>query len=184
MIPRDGAHSNKLGSMEYEMRKISSRRRAKLRFAVLAAALMWCAAPALAKDRHAGYYYPKVNTTENYVARAKVLGETNRSMRIGFIVAQTLGQREAGYPPRFAIFAKGDEAEKLIIIGMGGGGFATLYRARGVLAQLTAISRSTELFRELAVEDIFTFFDLARMLGFEQITISDGNTYAHRVNLK
>lgn len=148
------------------------------------ACVVGIAAPVSAKDRHAEYYYPKVSSTEDYVARAQVLAEANRNMRIGFIVAQTLGQREAGYPPRFAIFAKGGEAAKLIIIGMGGGSFQTLYRARGVLAQLTAISRSTELFRELAVEDYFTFFDLARMLGFKQITISDGKTYAHRVNLK
>lgn len=166
------------------MREFLCSMRAQLRFAVLAAVVMAVAAPALAKERHSEYYYPKISTTEDYVARAKVLVEANRNMRIGFIVAQTLGQRDAGYPPRFAIFAKGDEAEKLIIIGMGGGSFTTLYRARAVLAQLTAISRNTELFRELAVEDFFTFFDLARMLGFKQITVSDGKSYAHRVNLK
>jgi hypothetical protein len=143
-----------------------------------------CVAPVYADDRHAGYYYPKIDSTEDYVARSKVLPEADRNMRIGFIVAQTMGQRDAGYPPRFAIFAKGNKADKLIIVGMGGGGFSTLYRARAVLAQLTAISRSTKLFRDLAVEDFFTFFDLARMLGFKQITISDGATYAHRVNLK
>lgn len=160
------------------------RLRAKARIAVLAAALGCFAAPAVAKERHGGYYYPEISSSEDYVARARVLPRADRNMRIKFIVGQTLGQRDAEYPPRFAIFAKGEEAQKLIIIGLGGGSFATLFRARAVLAQLTAISRSTELFRELAVEDLFTFFDLIRMLGFEQITISDGKTYAHRVNLK
>ena len=151
--------------------------------ATLALVLGLTATQATAKDRHSGYYYPEVGSTEDYVARAKVLSEADRNMRIGFIVAQTIGQREAGYPPRFAIYAKGSEADKMIIVGMGGGSFGTLYRARAVLAQLTATSRNTKLFRELAVEDFFTFFDLIRMLGFKQITITDGDTYAHRVNL-
>ena len=60
----------------------------------------------------------------------------------------------------------------------------TLYRARGVLAQLTARARGTELFRKLAVEDFFTFFDLAWMLGFQRITVSDGLAYAHQIKLE
>jgi hypothetical protein len=134
-------------------------------------------------DRHAGYYYPEVTSSENYMPRAKVMAQASRNMRIGFVVAQTLGQRELGYPPRFAIFAKGEDADKLIIVGLDEGTFATLYRARAVLAQLTAVARSTELFRNLAVEDYFTFFDLARMLGFRRITISDGRSYSHQVTI-
>jgi hypothetical protein len=141
-------------------------------------------AGASAEDRHAGYYYPDVTSTETYVARAKVLPQANRNMRIGFVVAQTLGQKDLGYPPRIALFAKGAEAEKLILIGLDESSMATLYRARAVLAQLTASARSTELFRNLAVEDYFTFFDLARMLGFELITISDGRSYAHQIVLE
>ncbi|MBT7757204.1 MAG: molybdopterin-guanine dinucleotide biosynthesis protein A, partial [Rhodospirillaceae bacterium] len=45
-------------------------------------------------------------------------------------------------------------------------------------------ARASALFRNLAVEDIFTFFDLARMLGFERITVSDGKTYSHRIELR
>ncbi|HZD25471.1 MAG TPA: molybdopterin-guanine dinucleotide biosynthesis protein A, partial [Alphaproteobacteria bacterium] len=165
--------------------------RMPLRRLVLALATLACLAavspPALAQEqdeRHEGYYYPEISSTEVYHARAKVLPQASRNMRIGFVVAQTLGQSHQSYPPRFAIFAKGDEAEKLIIVGLEGGSFDTLYRARAVLAQLTAMARSTELFRNLAVEDTYTFFDLANMLGFRQITISDGKSYAHRIDLQ
>ena len=34
------------------------------------------------------------------------------------------------------------------------------------------------------VESILNCFDLAKMLGFHQITISDGDTYTHQVLLK
>ena len=50
--------------------------------------------------------------------------------------------------------------------------------------QLTAQARTTPIFTKFGVEDYFTFFDLAHMLGYKQITISDGKTYAHQVNLK
>ena len=141
-------------------------------------------AVALAEDKHEGYYYPQVTSSETYVARAKVLPQADRNMRIGFVVAQTLGQKDLGYAPRLAIFAKGAQAEKLIVVGLDDTSLATLYRARAVLAQLTAIARSTELFRNLAVEDYFTFFDLARMLGFELITITDGRSYAHQIHIE
>ena len=74
--------------------------------------------------------------------------------------------------------------KKLIIVGLDQHSVATLFRARGVLTQLTAEARATALFRNLAVGDLFTFFDLARMLGFARITISDGRNYAHRVDLR
>jgi hypothetical protein len=34
------------------------------------------------------------------------------------------------------------------------------------------------------VADSYTFFDLAKMLGFTEITVSDGVTYAHQITLK
>lgn len=137
-----------------------------------------------AQDRHAGYYYPAVDSEEVYRARAPAMNNANREMRIGFIVAQTGRQQQLNYAPRYAIFAKGDEAEKLIIVGLDEVSFATLFRARGVLAQMTSAARGSALFRNLAVEDLFTFFDLAKMLGFSQITVSDGRNYAHRINLQ
>ena len=153
-------------------------------FAPLFVLVLAVPAQSRAEDRHAGYYYPDVTSHETYVARAQLLPQAGREMRIGFVVAQTLGQRERAYPPRFALFAKGAEAEKMIIVGLDETSFATLYRARGVLAQMTAIARSTEFFRNLAVEDYFTFFDLARMLGFEQITVSNGRDFAHQITLE
>jgi hypothetical protein len=35
--------------------------------------------------------------------------------------------------------------------------------------------------RELQVESIFNFLDFCKMLGFTELTVSDGRTYAHRI---
>ncbi|MBT3371148.1 MAG: molybdopterin-guanine dinucleotide biosynthesis protein A [Rhodospirillaceae bacterium] len=155
-----------------------------LLFVLTLGPVLTVASIAAAGDRHAGYYYPPVSSQENYQARSPAMDSASRETRIGFIVAQTDGQRQLKYPPRFAIFAKGRDAEKLIIVGLDEYSFATLYRARAVLAQLTASARASALFRNMAVEDLFTFFDLAKMLGFNQITVSDGKSYAHRIDLK
>ena len=69
-------------------------------------------------------------------------------------------------------------------MGIGSNGFRGIYQARAVLAQMTSIARTSPIFRENNVQDMFTFLDLARMLGFEELTISDGQSFAHRIAIK
>jgi hypothetical protein len=85
------------------------------------------------------------------------------------------------YAPTYAIFAKGDDAEKLIIVGLMDGQLDTVYRARALFATLTAVARTTPLFQDLPDADRMTFFDLLKLLGFEQVTITDGAGFAHQV---
>jgi hypothetical protein len=55
---------------------------------------------------------------------------------------------------------------------------------RAVLATMTAVARTMPIFVDNGVEDHFTFFDLAKILGFEQITVTDGDSFAHQVFLE
>ena len=156
---------------------------------ILAAALMITAlGAALAeeqkKDRHAGYYYPPTTSSETYEARATTMPDTDRSQRIKFINNLTEQLLSRPYPPQYAIFAKGDEAQKLIIVGQQPGALGTIYRARALFATLTAVARRLRLFQEFGVQEYFTFFDLARLFGFTRITISDGESFSHQIYLK
>ena len=145
----------------------------------------WTAGAEEAKaDRHEGYYYPKVTTSEEYQARAVTMPDSDRSRRLAFVTAVTNELLTKPSPPQFVMFAKGDYAEKMIIVAVGDGAFDTLYRARALLAELSAVARLSPVFREYQVEDIFTYFDLLKLLGFERLTISDGKTFAHQVNIK
>jgi hypothetical protein len=150
-------------------------------FAVLAALLV--ALPAAGKDdRHVGIYYPKPQSNETYKARTQTLPEANRHARIGFVTNLTNGMiAQNPYPPQFTMFAKGTQGEKLIIIGLFDNTYNTLYRARALLAQLTANARVTPIFQEFAQEDNLTFLDLCKMLGFRRLTISDGKNFAHQI---
>ena len=150
----------------------------------LGAALVWLGAIApagAAGDRHAGYYYPEPATREVYEARSSTLPEADREMRIGFVTG--IAQRSAiqPYPAQAAMFAKGTEAEKLIIVALADGRIDTIYRARAVLANMTAAARMLPAFREMNVRSTFTFLDLAKMLGFKKITITNGRDFAHQV---
>lgn len=142
------------------------------------------ASPAVAEDRHEGYYYPEVETRETYVARAQTQPAANRAARLNFVTELTISQSQSPYPPQFAIFAKGGESQKLIITALNDDVFGTLFRARGVMAQMSAYARRTDFFQEHGVEDLFTFYDLLKLLGFEQITITDGENWAHQITIE
>jgi hypothetical protein len=142
------------------------------------------AAPALARhegDHHVGYYYPDPEQIETYKARAQTLEGADRRRRIGFVVSLVSAMLQRPYAPTFAIFVKGDDADKLILVSYREGRLNTIYRVRALLATLTSVARTTPIFQEFSVEDIFTFLDLLKMLGFKQITVSDGNTFAHQI---
>ena len=142
------------------------------------------AAQSATDDRHAGFYYPEPSTSEVYEARAYTIPDASRKSRIAFVTSITNDQNKAPYPPTAAIFAKGAEAEKMIIVALQDGRIDTIYRARAIFAQMTAAARLLPVFSELGVEDYYTFFDLAKMLGFEQITISNGREFAHQIIIK
>jgi len=142
------------------------------------------AGPASADDRHAGYYYPQPQSSEVYYPRATPLPEANRDRRLGFVTGITTAQLRAPYPPTHVLYAKGAESEKLVIVALQDGYIDTIYRARALLAAMTAQARATPIFTELEVESTYTFFDLAVLLGFKQITISDGQSFAHQVTFE
>lgn len=144
-------------------------------------------APAAAlgqEDRHSGYYYPEPGSREVYRARAQTLADANRRLRVGFVTAASQAMAARAYAPRFALYAKGEAAEKLLIVGLVDGPLDTLFRARAVLADLTAMARTLPIFSEFGVQDWFTFFDLAKLMGFKQITVSDGRGFAHQVAIE
>lgn len=146
--------------------------------------LLLAATTSRAVERHAGYYYPTPDSNETYSARTITLADADRKMRLGFIVGITRNMLSRPYAPRFVIFAKGDDANKMIIVALEDDFIDTLFRARALLAMLTSIARTTPLLVELGLADFLNFFDLLKLLGFNQLTISDGADFSHQVILK
>ena len=110
--------------------------------------------------------------------------DATRARRLAFVIGMTAEQQSLPFPPQWAVFAKGTEAEKLIIVSLSRDYLVTLYQARGLLAQMTAMARTTPVFVDSGVEDHYTFLDLLKLMGFRQLTISDGQTYAHQIAIQ
>jgi hypothetical protein len=126
------------------------------------------------------YYYPPVNSEEVFSRDIALAPIPRRAVRVGLITQITRIQLTAPDNPRFVIFAKGDKAQHMIIVALDDEVFKTIYRARAVLAQLTSSVRGADFFTN-DIQDYATWFDLTQMLGFEDLVISDGASWSHRV---
>ena len=151
--------------------------------ALLAAALLTAAPPAAA-DKQEGYYYPPVTSEEEFTRKLITGPEPTKSVRESFITLIVRAQLDAPSAPRFSLFAKGGRSRRLIMIGLDDDAFRTLYRARAVLAQLTYNLRGTAFFTNNDIADDGTFFDILQTLDFESLTVSDGESWSHRIYFK
>jgi hypothetical protein len=133
------------------------------------------------QSNHEGYYYPKPQTVEHFVSAVVTLPESDQTRRQAFVIGMTKQLLDGKYAPSFAIFAKGSKSEKLIIVGMVDGQLNTVYRARALLAELTSVARATTFFQQNTQPEASTFLDFMKLLGFHQLTITDGRNFAHQV---
>jgi hypothetical protein len=144
------------------------------------------AAPAAksTEDRYIGYYYPKPTSTEVFESQLQTLPNMDRAQRIQFTTVVSQGTIQSAYRVPYAVFAKGEKADKMIIVGMQGNELNTVYRMRALLANMTTMARLSPFFQERTVAEDSTFFDLLKLLGFRELTITDGEKVTHQVTIK
>lgn len=155
-----------------------------MRAKVLAALLALTAAPAAAYSEREDYYYPPVRSYEVFDRTIAPAPEADRGVRIAFVTQVTQQQLAAPSAPRYAVFAKGDAADEMIITALDDAVFATLFRARAVMAQLSAPARTTEFFVKNRLSAQATFYDMLKVLGFDSLTLTDGRSWSHRVEFR
>ena len=150
-----------------------------------AAATAPAAAPkAAGEDRYIGYYYPKPTATETYESSMQTIAGAERAQRVQFVTVVSQGTIQSAYRVPYAVFAKGEKADRLIIVGMQQGELNTIYRMRALLANMTTMSRLSPFFQERTVAEDATFFDLLKLLGFRELTITDGEKATLQVTIK
>jgi hypothetical protein len=135
------------------------------------------------EEKYAGYYYPKTTSSETFASQMKPIDGVDRQQRIQFVTVVSQGTLQAAYRVPYAVFAKGDKAEHLIIVGLRTGELNTIYRVRALLANMTTMARTSPFFQEHTVAEDATFFDLLKLLGFTDVTVSDGDVLAHQVKI-
>jgi hypothetical protein len=149
--------------------------------ACLACAL---AGPVIAQERYEGYYYPEVTSSEVFDRVVRSGEGASKAVRIDFANTLTISQLQSADNPNYVFFAKGNTASTLILTALDDEVFATLYRARAIMAQMTVSVRSGGFFVEEDLQYVATFYDLLQLLEFDELIISDGKTWAHRVEFK
>lgn len=140
------------------------------------------AAAASAEERYVGYYHPEITSEETFERVIRSAEQTGRPLRVDFVNVLTKAQLEAPESPRYLFFAKGTEAKTLILVGLDDEIFATIYRARAILAQLTVSVRTGSFFEAQDLQYVATFLDLLQMMEFDELLITDGKTWTHRVD--
>ena len=137
-----------------------------------------------AQNGHEGYYYPDI-TSEEVFDRVLVPGPTAQSdARNDLVTKLTVSQIASPYAPRYTMFTKGERSEKLILIALDDEVFSTLYRARAMMAYITSDLRAGEFFIQQGLQFEGTFFDMLQIFGFEELVISDGVSWAHKITFK
>lgn len=139
------------------------------------------AGAAAADDRQAGYYYPDITSEESFDRVVRSGEGAGKTVRIDFVNVLTTAQLDAPESPRFVFYAKGEGAETLILTALDDEVFSTLYRARAILAQLTVSVRKGGFFQSEDLQYVATFYDLLQLLQFDELIITDGETWSHRV---
>lgn len=147
----------------------------------LSLCLLLCATAGAANERHVGYYYPAITSTETFDRVIRRPG-SNKDVRVDFLTQLTQAQLAAPESPRFIFSAKGEGSEDLILVALDDEVFRTLYRARAVMAQMTSNIRNSPLFRQQELQSVATFYDLLQMLEFDSLVITDGQSWSHRVD--
>jgi hypothetical protein len=140
--------------------------------------------PLAAEDRYVGYYYPEIGSEETFDRVVRNSEGATKAVRIDFVNVITTAQLEALESPRFVFFAKGEDATTLILTALDDEIFSTIYRARAILAQLTVSVRKGGYFQQEDLQYVATFYDLLQLMAFDELVITDGKTWAHRVNFR
>jgi len=135
------------------------------------------------QDRYVGYYYPSPQQIELYCARVPQLADITKKRRVGFIIGVKNGMNQQPYETPYAVFAKGSQSTKLIIISKVEGYLNTVYRARALLADLSTSARTTPIFAKSKAPEELTFLDLMTILGFNSVTLSDGGSFSHQIQI-
>jgi hypothetical protein len=139
---------------------------------------------AAGEDRYIGYYYPKPTSTETFESTMQTIAGAERAQRIQFVTVVSQGTIQSAYRVPYAVFAKGEKGDRMIIVGMQQGELNTVYRMRALLANMTTMSRLSPFFQERTVAEDATFFDLLKLLGFRELTITDGEKTTLQVTIK
>ncbi|MEO0607553.1 MAG: hypothetical protein AAFY82_04930, partial [Pseudomonadota bacterium] len=81
------------------------------------------------------------------------------------------------------IQAVGEDRSTLVIMNIEPEAFFTPYIARAILARLTSLTRFLPAVSEMGLSSEFDIYNMASVLGFDRIVVTDGREFSHEARL-
>lgn len=142
-------------------------------------------APILANDvTGAGIYFPTATSFEQPEIRFPTMPGVGPQQRQLFVDQLNVAAISPGLSMPAAVMAVGDGRKTLVFMHLGETGPTTPYMARAVLARLTSITRLSPEIANMGLSNQFDIYNMAAVLGFERIIVSNGRDFAHEATLK
>ncbi|GGD11309.1 hypothetical protein [Aquisalinus flavus] len=130
-----------------------------------------------------GVYYPKVSSVETPDIRFGRMAGFGPQERQFFVDQVNLAASTPGRTFPIVAQAVGENNETLVFTYLGDGSM-TPYLSRGILARLTSITRAAPAIAEMGLSSEFDVYNMAAVLGFARVTVTDGRHFAHQADLR
>lgn len=131
----------------------------------------------------AGTFYPPATSFETPDIRFPQMAGVGPQQRQYFIDQVNLAGSTPGRTVPIVAQAVGVERQTLVFTDLDAEAPMTPYIARGILARLTSITRAAPTIAELGLSGEFDIYNMAAVLGFKRVIVTDGRDFAHEATL-
>lgn len=131
-----------------------------------------------------GVYFPAITSTETPTVRFPKLAGVGPQQRSVVVDQLNVAVATNGGVFPIVVQAVGEDRATLALTYMHTDSAMTPYIARAILARLTSLVRFLPAVTELGVSSEIDVYNMASVLGFDQIIVSDGRGFAHSANLR
>lgn len=131
-----------------------------------------------------GRFFPPVADTEIHATSYGVMVDAGPLQRQFFTDRINMETSSRGQMAPIVVQSTGEKREVLVLMVPGGEQGLTPYIARALLARTTSIIRFAPLVSEMGMSDQLDVYDVAAVLGFKQVVVTDGRDVAYVTKLE
>ena len=131
-----------------------------------------------------GLFYPPVTETETRSVRFGAMTGASPEQRQYFTDRVNMETSGRGLTMPFIVQSTGVDQDVLVVMVSGFDEPLTSYISRGLLARMTSITRFAPTIAEMGLSQELDVYDVAAVLGFTQIVITDGREVSYGTKLE
>ena len=131
-----------------------------------------------------GQYFPPVTATEDRPVRFGMMSGAGPAQRQYFTDRVNMETSGRGLSAPIVVQSVGAEQDVLVLMVSGFQEPLTPYISRGLLARMTSVVRFAPAVTEIGLSQKLDVYDVAAVLGFKQIVVTDGRTTAFATELQ